>query len=43
MKVLIAPELGRLEVGEAGVPAIGPHQVLVRTVVSGVSAGTESG
>ena len=41
MKVLIAPELGRLEVGEVEVPAIGPSQVLVRTVVSGVSAGTE--
>lgn len=41
MKVLVAPELGRLEVGEAHVPRIGPTQVLVRTVVSGVSAGTE--
>jgi threonine dehydrogenase-like Zn-dependent dehydrogenase len=41
MKVLVAPALGRLEVGEAVVPAIGPTQVLVRTVVSGVSAGTE--
>ena len=41
MKVLVAPALGRLEVGEAAVPAIGPTQVLVRTVVSGVSAGTE--
>jgi threonine dehydrogenase-like Zn-dependent dehydrogenase len=41
VKVLVAPELGRLEVGEADVPAIGPTQVLVRTVVSGVSAGTE--
>jgi threonine dehydrogenase-like Zn-dependent dehydrogenase len=41
VKVLIAPELGRLEVGEADMPPIGPGQVLVRTVVSGVSAGTE--
>jgi threonine dehydrogenase-like Zn-dependent dehydrogenase len=41
VKVLVAPELGRLEVGEADVPSIGPGQVLVRTVVSGVSAGTE--
>jgi len=41
VKVLVAPELGRLEVGEAQVPAIGPTGVLVRTVVSGVSAGTE--
>lgn len=41
MKVLIAPELGRLEVGEVDVPALRPTQVLVRTVVSGVSAGTE--
>lgn len=41
MRVLVAPELGRLEVGEADVPRIGPTGVLVRTVVSGVSAGTE--
>lgn len=41
MKVLIAPELGRLEVGEAPAPVLRPTQVLVRTVVSGVSAGTE--
>jgi threonine dehydrogenase-like Zn-dependent dehydrogenase len=41
VKVLVAPSLGRLEVGEAAVPEIGPEQVLVRTVVSGVSAGTE--
>ena len=41
MKVLVAPGLGRLEVGEAPVPEIGPSGVLVRTVVSGVSAGTE--
>jgi threonine dehydrogenase-like Zn-dependent dehydrogenase len=41
VKVLVAPGLGRLEVGEADVPAIGPTGVLVRTVVSGVSAGTE--
>ena len=41
MKVLVAPELGRIEVGQAAVPAIGPSQVLVRTMVSGVSAGTE--
>jgi threonine dehydrogenase-like Zn-dependent dehydrogenase len=41
MKVLIAPELGRLEVGEAPEPKIGPTQVLVRTTVSAVSAGTE--
>ena len=41
MKVLVAPELGRLEVGEAPVPAIGSGQVLIRTRVSAVSAGTE--
>jgi threonine dehydrogenase-like Zn-dependent dehydrogenase len=41
MKALIAPGLGRLEVGDVPVPAIGPGQVLVRTQVSGVSAGTE--
>jgi len=41
MKVLVAPGLGRLEVGDAAVPAIGPGQVLIRTAVSGVSAGTE--
>ena len=41
MNVLIAPELGRLEFGVAPVPALRPTQVLVRTVVSGVSAGTE--
>jgi threonine dehydrogenase-like Zn-dependent dehydrogenase len=41
VKVLIAAELGRLEVGEAPAPKIGPTQVLVRTVVTGVSAGTE--
>jgi threonine dehydrogenase-like Zn-dependent dehydrogenase len=41
MKVLVAPDLGRLEVGEADIPAIGPSGVLVRTMVSGVSAGTE--
>ena len=41
MKVLVAPGLGRLEVGEAPVPSIGPGQVLVRTAISGVSAGTE--
>ncbi len=41
MKVLVAPELGRLEVGEAPVPSIGAGQVLVRTAISGVSAGTE--
>ena len=41
MKVLVAPELGRLEVGEVDVPRISASQVLVRTAVSGVSAGTE--
>ena len=41
MKVLIAPDLGRLEVGEAQVPAIGPGPARVRTRVSAVSAGTE--
>lgn len=41
MKVLVAPGLGRLEVGEAPVPSIGAGQVLVRTAISGVSAGTE--
>ncbi len=41
MRVLIAPELGRLEVGDVPVPDIGPGQVLIRTAVSGVSAGTE--
>jgi threonine dehydrogenase-like Zn-dependent dehydrogenase len=41
VKVLVAPGLGRLEVGEADVPALGPTGVLVRTMVSGVSAGTE--
>jgi threonine dehydrogenase-like Zn-dependent dehydrogenase len=40
-QALIATALGRLEVGEVPVPAIGPTQVLVRTAVSGVSAGTE--
>jgi len=41
MRALIAPGLGRLEVGDLAVPPIGPGQVLVRTMVSGVSAGTE--
>ena len=41
MKVLIAPGLGHLELGDAPVPQLRPTQVLVRTVVSGVSAGTE--
>lgn len=41
MRALIAPDLGRLELGEVPVPAIGPGQVLVRTAVSAVSAGTE--
>ena len=41
MKVLVAPDVGRLEIGDVSVPAIGPTQVLVRTAVSGVSAGTE--
>ena len=41
MKVLVASQLGRLEVGEAPVPPLAPTQVLVRTAVSGVSAGTE--
>jgi threonine dehydrogenase-like Zn-dependent dehydrogenase len=44
VKALVAPDLGRLEV--ADVPAVagsdlGPTGVLVRTVVSGVSSGTE--
>ncbi len=39
--MLVAPDLGRLEVGDAPIPEIGPTGVLVRTVVSGVSAGTE--
>lgn len=41
MKVLVAPELGRLEVDEGPVPSLGPTGVLVRTKVSGVSPGTE--
>ena len=39
--MLVAPELGRLDVGEAPVPSIGAGQVLVRTAISGVSSGTE--
>jgi len=41
MKALIAPALGRLEIGDVPVPAIGAGQVLIRTQVSAVSAGTE--
>ena len=44
MKALVAPELGRLEVADIRAPSpadLAPTGVLVRTVVSGVSAGTE--
>ncbi|HVA87615.1 MAG TPA: zinc-binding alcohol dehydrogenase [Candidatus Saccharimonadales bacterium] len=41
MKALIAPALGRLELGDVAVPPIRPGQVLIRTQVSAVSAGTE--
>ena len=41
MKALVAPELGRLELADVPAQPIGPGQVLVKTMVSGVSAGTE--
>jgi threonine dehydrogenase-like Zn-dependent dehydrogenase len=41
MRALIAPGVGRLELGEVPVPALGPGGVLVRTAISAVSAGTE--
>lgn len=41
MRVLIATGPGRLEVGEAPAPEISPSQLLVRTRISAVSAGTE--
>jgi len=41
MRALIAPSLGRLELGDVPLPAIGPGEVLIRTAISAVSAGTE--
>src|ERR1700733_8679230 len=41
MKALVAPGPGRLVVDEVPEPAHGPGQVLVRTRVTAVSAGTE--
>ncbi len=44
MKALVAPDLGRLEVADIPAPSpadLSPTGVLVRTVISGVSAGTE--
>jgi threonine dehydrogenase-like Zn-dependent dehydrogenase len=41
MRALIAPGEGRLELGEAPDPVVQPGQVIVRTAISAVSAGTE--
>jgi threonine dehydrogenase-like Zn-dependent dehydrogenase len=41
MKALIATGPGRIEVGEAPVPAFGPRQMLIETHVSAVSPGSE--
>src|SRR5690242_16547223 len=38
---VVIPEPGRAEVEDFDVPAIGPQQVLIRTEVSLISAGTE--
>jgi threonine dehydrogenase-like Zn-dependent dehydrogenase len=38
---VVFPEVGRAEVEDFAVPAVGPHQVLVRTEASLISAGTE--
>ena len=41
MKALIATGPGRIEIGEAPVPAFGPRQLLIETRVSAVSPGSE--
>jgi threonine dehydrogenase-like Zn-dependent dehydrogenase len=41
MKALIATGPGRIEVGEAPIPAFGPRQLLIETHVSAVSPGSE--
>jgi threonine dehydrogenase-like Zn-dependent dehydrogenase len=41
MRALIATGPGRIEIGEAPVPAFGPRQLLIETRVSAVSPGSE--
>src|SRR5436305_1556869 len=41
MRALIATGPGKLEVGEADLPAFGPRQLLIETRVSAVSPGSE--
>ena len=41
MRALIAPGLGRLELGDVPDPVVQPGEVIVRTAISAVSAGTE--